>query len=63
MEKISWTDPVRSEEVLQRVKEDRTILVLHKINRRLTGLLKHVTGRKMEGRIEEKEEEEKDVSL
>jgi len=26
MEKISWTDPVRNEEVLQRVKEERNIL-------------------------------------
>jgi hypothetical protein len=26
MEKISWTDRVRNEEVLHRVKEDRNIL-------------------------------------
>ena len=26
MEKISWTDIVRNEEVLHRVKEDRSIL-------------------------------------
>jgi hypothetical protein len=26
MEKISWTDQVRNEEVLQRVKEERNIL-------------------------------------
>ena len=26
MEKINWTDPVRNEEVLQRVKEERNIL-------------------------------------
>jgi len=26
MKKISWTDHVRNEEVLQRVKEDRNIL-------------------------------------
>jgi hypothetical protein len=26
MEKISWTDRVRNEEVLQRVKQDRNIL-------------------------------------
>ena len=26
MEKISWTDRVKSEEVLQRVKEERSIL-------------------------------------
>jgi hypothetical protein len=32
MEKISWTDRVRNEEVLHRVKEERNIL--HKIKRR-----------------------------
>ena len=26
MEKISWTDRVRNEEVLQRVKEERNVL-------------------------------------
>jgi hypothetical protein len=38
MEKISWTNHVRNEEVLLRVKEQRNIL--HEIiNRRLTGLV------------------------
>jgi hypothetical protein len=56
MEKISWTDRVRNEEVLHRVKEERNIL--HKIKRRKANwigyvlrrncLLKHV----IEGRIE-----------
>jgi hypothetical protein len=39
MEKISWTDHVRNEEVLLRVKEQRNIL--HEIiNLKLTGLVK-----------------------
>jgi hypothetical protein len=37
MEKISWTDRVRSEEVLHRVKEDRNII--HTIKRRKEGKL------------------------
>jgi len=38
MEKISCTDRVRNEEVLQRVEEERSIL--HTVNRvRLTGLV------------------------
>ena len=38
MEKISWTDHVRNEEVLLRVKEQRN--VVHEIvNGRLTGLV------------------------
>jgi hypothetical protein len=37
MEKISWTDRVRNEEVLQRVKEERNIV--HTVKRRLTGLV------------------------
>ena len=32
MEKISWTDSVRNEEVLSRVKEDRNII--HTVKRR-----------------------------
>jgi hypothetical protein len=35
MEKITWTDSVRNEEVLHRVMEDRDILCTTK--RRLTG--------------------------
>jgi hypothetical protein len=60
MEKISWTDHVRNEEVLHRVKEERKIL--HAIKRRkanLVGhilrrkcLLKHITEGKIEGEIE-----------
>jgi hypothetical protein len=37
MEKISWTDRVRNEEVLHRVKEERNIV--HTVKRRLTGLV------------------------
>jgi hypothetical protein len=58
--KISWTDRVRNEEVLHRVKEGRNIL--HTIKRRKANwighilrrncLLKHVIGGKLEGRIE-----------
>jgi hypothetical protein len=60
MEKISWTDRVRNEEVLHRVKEERNIL--HTIKRRKAKrighilrrncLLKHVIEGKLEGRIE-----------
>jgi hypothetical protein len=60
MEKISWTDHVRNEEVLHRVKEERNIL--HTIKRRKTNwighslhrncLLKHVVEGKLEGRVD-----------
>jgi hypothetical protein len=60
MEKISWTDRVRNEEVLHRVKEESNIV--HTIKRRKANwighilrrncLLKHVIERKLEGRIE-----------
>jgi hypothetical protein len=60
MENINWTDCVRNEEILHRVKEDRNIL--HTVIRRKfnwTGLiwrrnclLKHVIEGKMDGRIE-----------
>jgi hypothetical protein len=60
MEKISWTDRVRNEEVLHRVKEERNIL--HAIKRRKANwighilrrncLLKHVIEGKLEGRME-----------
>jgi hypothetical protein len=60
MEKISWTDRVRNEEVLHRVKEERNIL--HTIQGRKANwighilrrncLLKHVTEGKLEGRTE-----------
>jgi hypothetical protein len=60
MEKISWTDRVRNEEVLHRAKEERNIV--HTIKRRKANwighilhrncLLKHVIEGKLEGRIE-----------
>jgi hypothetical protein len=60
MEKIIWTDRVRTEEVLHRVKEERNIL--RKIKRRKANwighilcsncLLKHAIEGKLEGRIE-----------
>jgi hypothetical protein len=60
MEKISWTDRVTNEEVLQRVKEERNIV--HTIKRRKANwighishrncLLKHVIEGTLEGRIE-----------
>jgi hypothetical protein len=59
-EKISWTEHVRNEEVVQRVKEERNIL--QTINRKKANwighvlrrncLLKHVIEGKIEGRIE-----------
>jgi hypothetical protein len=39
MEKISWTDHVRNEEVLPRVKEQRNIL--HKISKRKANWIGH----------------------
>ena len=60
MEKISWTDHVRNEEVLLRVNEQRNIL--HEIRKRKANLighilrgnclLKQVIERKMKGQIE-----------
>jgi hypothetical protein len=60
MEKISWTDHVRNEEVLHRVKEERNIIPT--IKRRKTNwighilrrncLLNHVIEGKLEGRME-----------
>ena len=58
MEKISWTDRVRNEEVLQRIKGERNIL--RTLNRRkadwighilrMNFLLGHVTEGKMRGK-------------
>jgi hypothetical protein len=56
MEKISWTDRVRNEEVLHRVKEERNILRTIKIRKanwighisRRNCLLKHVIEKKLE---------------
>jgi hypothetical protein len=60
MEKISWTDYVRNEEVLLRVKEQRNILreirkqkanwIGHILSRNC--LLQRVIERKIQGRIE-----------
>jgi hypothetical protein len=44
MEKISWTDHVRNEEVLLRVKEQRNIL--HEIRKRKTNWVGHILRRK-----------------
>jgi hypothetical protein len=60
MEKISWTDRVRNEEVLHRVKEERNIVLTIKRRKvnwighilRRNCLLKHVIEGKLEGRIE-----------
>ena len=60
MEKISWTDHVRNEEVLLRVKEQRNIL--HEISKRKANWIGHILRRncllqrviegKIKGRIE-----------
>jgi hypothetical protein len=44
IEKISWADHVRSEEVLLRVKEQRNIL--HEISKRKANLIGHILRRK-----------------
>jgi hypothetical protein len=56
MEKISWTDRVRNEEVLHRVKEERN--VLHAVKWRkanwighILRLLKYIIERKLEGGV------------
>jgi len=66
MDKISWTNRVKNEEALQRVKDESNIL--HTIERwkadsvghilRRNCLVKHV----IEGRMKGQEEEEEDVS-
>ena len=43
MEKISWTDHVRNEEVLLRVKEQRNIL--HEISKRKANWIVHILRR------------------
>ena len=43
MEKISWTDNVRNEEVLHRVKEEGNIL--HRIRRRNADWIGHILRR------------------
>ena len=42
MEKISWTDRVRNEEVLHRVKQEGNIL--HTIKKKATGLVTYCQG-------------------
>ena len=59
MEKIIWTDLMRNEEVLHRVKEERNIV--HKIEENITNwigrilrrsyLLKHITEGKIVGEM------------
>ena len=44
MEKISWDDRVRNEEVLLQVNEQRNILHTVKSGRRLTGLVTSCVG-------------------
>jgi len=43
MEKVSWTDHVRNEEVLLRVKEQRNIL--HEIRKRTANWIGHILRR------------------
>ena len=43
MEKISWTDHVRNEEVLLRIKEQRNIL--HEISKRKANWIAHILRR------------------
>jgi len=43
MEKISWTDPVRNEEVLLKVNEQRNIL--HKIKKQKANWIGHILRR------------------
>jgi hypothetical protein len=43
MEKISWTEHVRNEEVLLRIKEQRNIL--HEISKRKTNWIGHILPR------------------
>jgi hypothetical protein len=56
MEKISWTDRVRNEEVLHRVKEERNII--HTVKIRKSNWFGHILGRNcllkhtVEGKIE-----------
>jgi hypothetical protein len=61
MEKIIWTDRVRNEEVLQRVKEDRNIL--HTVHRRKANRIGHIwrmnflLGHVTEGKMRREDEE------
>jgi len=61
MEKISWTDHVRNEEVLLRVKEQRNIL--HEISKRKANWIGHILRRNclLQGVIEGKIKGEMEV--
>jgi hypothetical protein len=69
LEKISWTDHVRNEEVLLRVKEQRNNL--HEISKRKANWIGHILRRncllqqviegKIKGGIKVTEDEEEDV--
>ena len=69
MEKISWTDHVRNEEVLLRVNEQRNIL--HEIRKRKANWIGHILRRncllqkviegKIKGQIEVTKDEEEGV--
>jgi len=65
MEKISWTDLVRNEDLLLRVNEQRNIL--HEIRKRKANWIGHILRRNcllkqvIEGKIMGQEEEEEDV--
>jgi hypothetical protein len=43
MEKVSWTDRVKNEEVIRRVKEESNIL--HTMNRRKSDWISHILQR------------------
>ena len=62
MEKISWTDHVRNEDVLLRVKEQRNIL--HKISKRKANWIGHILRRNclLQRVIERKIKEEIEVT-
>jgi hypothetical protein len=61
MEKISWTDQVRNQEVLLRVSEQRNIL--HEIRKRMANWIGHMLRRNclLKEVIEGKRKEEEDV--
>jgi hypothetical protein len=58
LEKISWTDRVRNEEVLFRVNEQRTTSILHEIRKRKANWIGHILRRNcllqrvIEGKVE-----------
>ena len=55
MEKISWTDHVRNEDVLLRVKEQRNIL--HEIRKRKSNWIGHILRRNYKGLLKERYKE------